>query len=90
MRIEGDERRQPQQVRCVHDRRELPKRAQKARRKPQIATVDGLTGRPGELEACLMRPTDASSVFGSWQTGNLRLEVGIRETRRQEKLDVQQ
>jgi hypothetical protein len=39
--------------------RELPSRAHKARREPQIAAADGLLGRPGLPETCLMRRTDA-------------------------------
>ena len=39
--------------------RELPTRAHKARRGPQIAAADGLLGRPGLPQACLMRRTDA-------------------------------
>ena len=39
--------------------RELPKRAQKAKRKAQNAAVGGLGGWFGASEACLMRRMEA-------------------------------
>jgi Transposase DDE domain group 1 len=53
MRIESDERRQTQEVRCAHDRTDsCPDCAQNARRKPQTA-VGSPTGPPASSEACL-------------------------------------
>jgi hypothetical protein len=50
--------------------RELTDCAQRTRRKPQIAALDGPTGWPGPLETCLVRRTDAYSAFSSRDLGN--------------------
>jgi hypothetical protein len=54
--------------------REKPKRAENARRKPQMATADGLLDCSGRSEACLIQRSDALSAFGSRQLGNPGLE----------------
>jgi hypothetical protein len=51
---------------------ELPKRTQKARRKPQSAAASSLMGRPRPSEACLMRRTGSRWPSRSRQLGNPR------------------